>query len=597
MEPTHLPPIGWVDALPRNYWYLRKVESQAKPEKREMECGECPEGEPVEQIVGVCLDCDEPLCDFHWTAHQKGRRTKGHTLSRDVEGLSKMASNDAEKAQLQSTGVPCAIHVDHNVNGFCKTCGERVCKVCQERSHRQHEIDSDFQMESICAQRRDLERDLEMTDTGLDSCEESIAELNACIYDVNLEAAEASKDVTASVQRLVDDLRKEEKLALRQIDETRWSLQKKLDEKLEQKKAARSQLERARYLTRASLFEDVNNAQLHHVGNLLRRNLNKAQRECGRQLDPSDLPSPDVVHDGCRKLTAEVKSFNAKLRSRHVLVAQPAGEQCSLQLEEYDGDRPAIHQSTWRNVVQLPSDNATLKPGDEVSAAIENPLGEIEPCTVSAFICNEEDNPQDGQFEVHFDMKIPGEHKLHVAQNGRHVHGSPCKINVGGFPLDKRTYSKGGVAQDQSRKFTFAKLPETSAVKFGVYVPKMPTSDNGSKCDTATGVMLFTDGEEGKRVYVGCPVWQANGEFEVDERTSTEEAAAEVESCEQEWEDEEVMQMEFSYVHPQWTLKLTHLRSGKSSTARGYLECQLCAVVAFVACPENSRIHFLPAFF
>ena len=118
MEPTHLPPIGWVDALPRNYWYLRKVESQSKPEKREMECGECPEGEPVEQIVGVCLDCDEPLCDFHWLAHQKGRRSKGHKLSRDVDGLSKLASNDEEKAHLQTTGVPCSIHVDHNVNGF-----------------------------------------------------------------------------------------------------------------------------------------------------------------------------------------------------------------------------------------------------------------------------------------------------------------------------------------------------------------------------------------------------------------------------------------------------------------------------------------------
>ena len=429
----------------------------------------------------------------------------------------------------------------------------------------------------------------------MDTCKESIAELNACIDDINLEAEEASKDVTASVRRLVDDLRKEEKLALRQIDETRWSLQKTLDEKLEQKKAARSQLERARYLTRTSLFEDVNNAQLHHVGNVLRRNLNKAQSECGRQLDPSDLPSPDVVHDGCRKLTAEVKSFNAKLRSRHVLVAQPAGEQCSLQLEGYDGDHPAIHQSTWRNVVQLPSGNATLKPGDEVSAAIENPLGEIEPCTVSAFTCGEKDNPQDGQFEVDFDMKVPGEHKLHVALNGRHVHGSPCKINVGGFPLDKRIYSKGGMAQYRSRNVTFAKLPETSAVKFGVFVPKMPTSDNGSKCDTATGVMLFTDGEEGEWVCVGCPVWQGNGEFE--ERTSTEETTAEVESCEQEWEDEEVMQMEFSYVHPQWTLRLTHLRSGKSSTARDFLECQLCTVMACVVYPENNPIYLLPAFF
>ena len=177
-----------------------------------------------------------------------------------------------------------------------------VCKVCQKRSHRQHEIDPDVQVETISAQRRDLERDLEMSDTGLDTCEESIAELNACIDDVNLQAEMASKDVTASVQRLVDDLRKEEKLTLHHIDEARWSLQKELDERLEQKKAARSQLERARYLTRESLFKDVNNAQLLHIGNMLHRNLNDGQRECGSQLDVSDLPSPNVVRDGLLRI-------------------------------------------------------------------------------------------------------------------------------------------------------------------------------------------------------------------------------------------------------------------------------------------------------
>ena len=421
LEPTHLPPIGWVDALPRNYWFLRKVESQAKPEKTEIECGECAEGEPVEQIVGVCLDCDEPLCDFHWLAHQKRRRTKGHKLSKGVEGLSKMPSNGAASAQLQSTGVPCAIHVDHNVNGFCKTCGEMVCKVCQERTHRQHEIDPDFQMESICAQRRDLERDMEMSSSGLDTCEALIAKLKACINDVNLQAEEASKDVTASVQRLVDDLREEEKLTLRHIDEARWSLQKELDERLERTKAAKHQLERARYLTRASLFAfgDVNNAQLHHVGNLLHRNLNEGQRECVSQLDFSDLPSLDIVQKRGCKFTTEVRSFNAKLRSNHVLTAEPADDRCSFELKEHGEYCPAIHQSSWRHVSEMRRDNAPLKSRGEVCAVIESPLGEIEPCTISACTCIEEDDSGDGQFDVHFDMKVPGEHKLHVTQNGR----------------------------------------------------------------------------------------------------------------------------------------------------------------------------------
>ena len=279
----------------------------------------------------------------------------------------------------------------------------------------------------------------------------------------------------------------------------------------------------------------------------------------------------------------------------HVLTAQPADERCTLELEEYDGDRPAIHQSSWRHVIQLPSGNAPLKRSNEVCAAIETPLGVVEPCTVSACACIDEDDSEDGQLDVRFDMKVPGEHKLHVIQNGHHVHGSPCKINVEGFPLKKITDTSS--VEVQALSHVFAASPAVNAVKCGLYIPKKSQSHRGGVY--AAGVALFTRGEQGTQIRLGIPLWLANGEFAFGEgeHRGKEQQAVEVESCEQEWEDEEVMQMEFSYLHPQWMLKLTHLRSGKSSIAQGNLKSQLYEVMALVRFPENSPMYLLPAFF
>ena len=262
---------------------------------------------------------------------------------------------------------------------------------------------------------------------------------------------------------------------------------------------------------------------------------------------------------------------------------------CSLKLLEDDQNIPAIHHSSWRQVIQSPSDDAPLLPSDEICAAIESLLGEIEPCTVYA--STDGAYSKDGWFDIDVDMTVPGEHKLHVIHNGRHVHGSPCKINVEGFLLDERKHRKS----EEDGGYVFATLPKAN-VKYGVYVPEISQALDGSEC--VAGVVLYTRGERGNRICLGFPCWNGDGEFAFDEKEPWRgEQSVEVKSCEQEWDDEEVMQMEFSYVYPQWTLELTHLHSGRSSTARGYLTSRLCLAAACVVYPENSPVYLLPAFF
>ena len=108
LEPTQLPEIGWVEALPRNYWSQARGEANAEhTEPAELECGECAEGEAVESIAGACLDCSELLCSVHWLAHQKGRRTKGHRMTTDVGAVLRTPSGITLFARPSASRVPC----------------------------------------------------------------------------------------------------------------------------------------------------------------------------------------------------------------------------------------------------------------------------------------------------------------------------------------------------------------------------------------------------------------------------------------------------------------------------------------------------------
>ena len=315
LEPTQLPEIGWVEALPRNYWSLARGEANAEhTEPAELECGECAEGEAVESITGACLDCSELLCSVHWLAHQKGRRTKGHRMTTDVGAVFRTPSGS--NAVCKTTGIPCSVHTDHDVAGFCNTCQQMVCKVCLERSHRRHSIDREFQPAVLFAKKRAAIKIMETSESGIQKGEASITQLNSRVDAVNQAAEEASKDITTSVERLMNTLRSEEQRALLHIDETRWSLQKEMEQRLGQKKSAKSQLQRARFLTQASLEGEISNAQFLHICDMLRGNAERANSECSRKVDLDGLPLSEVIREGGWKFAEEVRSCNGMLQGK-----------------------------------------------------------------------------------------------------------------------------------------------------------------------------------------------------------------------------------------------------------------------------------------
>ena len=606
METTELPVIGWADALPRNYWFLRRAENQASPDNAEPECGECAEGETADKIVGVCVDCNELLCEVHWLAHQKGRRTKSHTLSKDTDMFSK-SFNDTN-ATRRSTHVPCSVHTHYDVDSFCKTCNEMVCKVCRDQSHRHHDIDLEFLTNEVEVQRRDLEREMEQSNAGLERCEASIADLSARIDKVNLKAEAASKDVTTSVQHFVDDLRREEKLTLHHIDKARWSLQKELEEKLEQKKAAKDQLERARCLTQESLHGDGDRAQLLHVGETLLKNLEQGNSKCSSEVDLCTLPSPGAIHGESRTFHRRVQYLHDKLLSGSIIAAQPTDERCPIKFVEspFTDNQPSIHQisSQCAQVTDSSAYQSTAQ------AALEDPFGKVEPCDIFEATRTHNTGAEvnaatDISYAcVAFKPKIPGEHKLHFTLNNQHVHGSPSLIQVKGYPFLSSSSRITAFAHERGKEPSYTRIKAefgNACVKCGLFIPKVPTSAK-KKQRTRAGVAVYA-GEKRQNENAlgpgnGAFYWQGDGKFlSLEQGEAGFHSEIKAEGGMHPWEDEDVMQLELSLVDTQVTLELTDVRRGTSFVAKRSLKNPIRRAQVLIECPNNYPVYILPAFY
>ena len=602
MEITRLPAIGWVDALPRTYWCFGRDEGQ--PEKQAtpaLECAECGETEPGEGVVGGCLDCKELFCSVHWQAHAKSRKTKGHTMSKSVDGFSSQATPGL---QTTSSRVPCSMHTDHEATGYCNTCKQLICDVCVERNHLRHDIDREFM--DAKEKRRRLSDAMEKSDGGVEKCKASITLLNATIAEVNDEAAQASKEVNEHVESLIDELTKEQKATLHEIDEARWSLQKELEKILERKKAALSQLERSRFLAQACLDGKTNDAQLIHLFNTLQENIGQGNTECSGKVDLTGLPLPVSVNKPSELLAGKVRSFHFKLRGKE-FHAEPPEDQCQWELQAENFCRPTIHQRSSRHIEHLASSpESKSAAAGNLCAVIESPSGEVEACDLYTCVCQggaTQKLPQNwqGNVDVDFDAKMPGLHKLHVTCNGRHVRGSPCEVQVSGCPFGEKVSLHIDHDRDQGRPTPLTHMSARSvssylAFKFGVFIPKAPQLAD-AKRSCKVGVQLFGSehSQQENPVRLNAYHWRSDGLFDAEE---AQEHRPEIKGPAHVWEDEEVMQVELCYVDGRkWKLKITYLNSGSSSEAT-FCEKDSCETVAALAIyPDKSPAYLLPAFF
>ena len=242
-------------------------------------CDECVEGSEEEATV-YCAQCQAAFCKLHERAHLQSRRTAKH----DVERLSG-ANTRASVAQSGPLLPTCPLHTSYKLTKYCTTCRELLCERCEELgSHRSQSavLDASGGHSIIdCVTAGEQERAKLREVLFSSKVEEHTAAKRArlClvkekISEVNAMSERESAKVTEATDRLVEQLRAEERSNLDKIDSLRWKKLKVLEKLEAEDSDALEAAEQCHHLTEEAV-KSLGPGQLLQVSDVLRKTLSK----------------------------------------------------------------------------------------------------------------------------------------------------------------------------------------------------------------------------------------------------------------------------------------------------------------------------------
>ena len=95
----------------------------------------CIEGKQSDDVAFFCLTCNESLCKYCCTAHNKFKETRRHTVL-PTEQLPK----DMSIFKRMNKMCHCNVHADRKIDYICNNCNSLLCSICATMDHRQHNL-------------------------------------------------------------------------------------------------------------------------------------------------------------------------------------------------------------------------------------------------------------------------------------------------------------------------------------------------------------------------------------------------------------------------------------------------------------------------
>ena len=135
-QPTTLPQSG-VPGLQGAFHvhHLFDIQSTLKKvtEFQESHCDKCQQ----EKATNYCRNCGQFICPGCTKVHQ----TWDELASHEVITLQQLTSDATKLVPSKKQAMPCSKHPPRELDLFCDTCDELICRDCIVRVHRDHQYD------------------------------------------------------------------------------------------------------------------------------------------------------------------------------------------------------------------------------------------------------------------------------------------------------------------------------------------------------------------------------------------------------------------------------------------------------------------------
>ncbi|XP_031565526.1 E3 ubiquitin-protein ligase TRIM71-like isoform X2 [Actinia tenebrosa] len=160
-----------------------------------------------------CIDCGEFLCGDCYNVHKRIRQTKEHRILTITELLSSTTGEVLHRLAY------CKNHKTEQLNYFCGTCNEAVCRDCLIIEHRQHKYDYISESKKIQKHKDGLKSLLEETLPRIKTIEQANADIRSFRDALHGRLGTVKSEIRVMTTELIQVLKEREKQLLSKADQ------------------------------------------------------------------------------------------------------------------------------------------------------------------------------------------------------------------------------------------------------------------------------------------------------------------------------------------------------------------------------------------
>ena len=356
---------------------------------------------------GFCRDCGKFVCEVCIEMHQ----TWEELLTHKVISLDELNSNATEMVPLAKKTLYCSKHLGKELDLFCETDQELICRDCIVKTHRDHQYDL---VSEVFPKHRDA------ITSHLEPVKQQLSTLNKAIQDLEKAQGEVmdQRDVIeADIQRIIRQLH--EALEMRKIGLI-GQLDQITQQKLNTLSRQRDELELIQTWLISCLEFVSDSLRIGSEGEILAMEKPVVQqvKELCTEMDYFSL-LPQGQAD--MTLTASSELLTACQQFGQVHISQVCPEKCYATGKGLEVATVGEQSTVTVHTIDKQSSKCTK------SLPLSNISCELVSCSNAERIkC--EVKSEDSEYKVTYCCQYGGKHQLHIKVSNTPISGSPFTV-------------------------------------------------------------------------------------------------------------------------------------------------------------------------
>ncbi len=409
-QPTTLPQNG-VPGL-QGAFHIHHLFDIQSVLKKSVECLERPcEKCGDASAVCFCHNCGQFICPACTKVHQTWKELSSH----EVITIQQLTSDAAKLVPSKKQAMPCPKHPAKELDLYCETCEELICRDCTVKVHRDHQYD--LVGDTFPRHKDVIVASLQPVEQQLASVSKALEGLDTRCGQITEQQKAIEADIETSIRQLHEALEARKQDLIGQLEQTTRQKLKSLAAQQDQFELVGTQLRSCRDFVQESLRTGSKAeilAMKKPVVKQIAEALSTAKPDV-LSLSPHEQPNMQISFDLANLVQMIQKCGSIITRSvcPEKCHTVDAGVQVAVVGEPATALVRAVDQEGREYCEDLHSLSCELISSD----------GSV---CVAAEVRKREEN----EYEISYQPRSRGQHHLHIQVEGRHISGSPLPVMV-----------------------------------------------------------------------------------------------------------------------------------------------------------------------